>query len=346
MFTAIDCFCGAGGLSLGLSKAGFYVILSFDSDSVSNATLHKNKKYFNHSVLNEKIENISGKKIFKITGLKKGDLDLLAGGPPCQGFSLQRTIGPDNDKRNILIFEYLRLINEVRPKFFLFENVLGLKSFRGKGYLSEFVKKAEEAGYSIHTKVLNAQDYGVPQRRKRLFLVGQDDAKVKTKFNWPEVNKESMTVRMAFHGLPSIHKSTNPMHVADRLSKINLQRISYLKEGESFVNLPKKMRANCHKKGADKIGHRNVYGRMRYDAPAPTITARFDSFTRGKFGHPVENRTISLLEGALLQSFPPDFSFSGTKCQIARQIGNAVPPLLAFAIGRSLQEALKHEKST
>lgn len=343
--TCIDAFCGAGGLGLGLKKAGFDLLYSFDKDEKSVKTHKLNQKYFDHSCDIKDICELDSAKLLKSLGIKKGELALFAGGPPCQGFSIQR-IGNDDDERNSLIQIYINKILEIFPKFFLLENVPGIQGKRGQELLKNALARAEVAGYFIHQKTLDAQDYGVPQRRKRVIIIGEKLEGGTPKFRYPRVRASSNTVRSAIGFLPEppLNGTDHPEffnHRRDKLSELNLKRIQYVKQGQGMEFLPKELRADCHKDGADKIGHRNVYGRMKWDDVAPTITARFDSFTRGLFGHPEQDRTISLREGAILQTFPLNFKFCGNKVDIARQIGNAVPPLMAEAIGKNIIKSVK-----
>jgi len=338
-FTCVDSFSGAGGMSLGLIDAKFEVLLSFDIDKKCIETFQSNPKYFKHSAMCEDIRNMLDGKLLDKICLKQGELFLLAGGPPCQGFSIQR-IGNDSDSRNELVILYGRLVDEVRPMFFVMENVSGIQGKRGKKILSELIDKMKSIGYNIHKELINAEDYGIPQRRKRIFLVGvREDVGVE--YSFPQPTGDKKTVRETIQFLPEPPEDGRPhpnypLHRRDKLSKINLQRIKAIKEGQGRDYLPEELLADCHKVDSAKIGHRNVYGRMFWDEVAPTITARFDSFTRGLFGHPEQPRSISLCEGALLQTFPLDFVFKGSKIEIARQIGNAVPPKLAKIIGESI----------
>lgn len=347
--TCVDSFSGAGGLSIGLSRAGFEILLSFDNDKLCVATQLMNPKYFDHEVLCAGIEEMLGGELLKRIGIEPGELDLLAGGPPCQGFSVQR-IGEDKDDRNDLVLKYMQLVEEVRPKFFMMENVRGLAGKRGREYLSILMLQAKNSGYHVHLKILDAQDYGVPQRRQRVVIVGESIVNgLPPLFCFPEpttTNEQRVTVRMAIGNLPvpPQNGSDHPdyiHHRRDRLSDLNKKRLIALKEGQGREHLPIELLADCHQRSPDVIGHRNVYGRMRWDDVAPTITARFDSFTRGLFGHPSQIRSISLREGAELQTFPSDMVFSGNKVDIARQIGNGVPVLLAEKIGKSIALCLQ-----
>ncbi len=343
-FTCIDSFSGAGGLSLGLTKAGFNVLYSFDNDPIAIQTQKLNSKYFTHKVECQDILKLNPQKLMKEFNLKKGDLTLFAGGPPCQGFSVQR-IGEDKDDRNSLVFEYVKKVVAFSPKFFLMENVPGITGKRGREILDEALLFAERNGYFIHKKIIDAQGYGVPQRRRRLIIVGERVDKGNPKFEFPKPSKKIVTVKDVISKLPIPPEDgrDHPKlahHRRDKLSPLNIKRIKALKPGQGREYLPESLLADCHKLGADVIGHRNVYGRMAWKDVSPTITARFDSFTRGLFGHPEQNRSITLREGALLQTFPIDFNFCGNKVDIARQIGNAVPPKLACAIGKKIIDCL------
>lgn len=338
-FTCVDSFSGAGGLSLGLQEAGFKMLFSFDIDSKCIDTIKKNPKYFTHPALCEDIRNMLGGRLLDRIGLKQGELFLLAGGPPCQGFSVQR-IGEDADSRNELILLYGNLIDEVRPMFFVMENVSGIQGKRGNAILSELIKNMESIGYVVHKQLVDAEKYGVPQRRKRIILVGERND-IGSKYEFPKPTGERHTVRETISFLPPPPEDGSPhpyypLHRRDCLSEKNIMRLKALQPGQGRDHLPKELLADCHRIDSAIIGHRNVYGRMSWDEVAPTITARFDSFTRGLFGHPEQLRSISLCEGALLQTFPIDFMFTGSKIDIARQIGNAVPPKLAKIIGESI----------
>ncbi len=343
-YTCVDSFCGAGGLGLGLLQAGFDVRLSFDIDKKCIDTIHENKKYFKHLAVVADISDMLHGKALSLCNMNRGELFLLAGGPPCQGFSIQRR-GADTDPRNQLVFEYAKLVDELYPKYFVMENVTGIAGKRGKTILGQLIDELKNIGYEVHLNLLNAQDYGVPQRRKRYIIVGERKD-MGIHYRPPVPTGELCTVRKAIGNLPEPPLDGSdypglPLHRRDKLSEINLKRIRALKQGEGREHLPDHLLANCHKIDSSIIGHRNVYGRMAWGEVAPTITARFDSFTRGKFGHPEQDRSISLREGAMLQTFPVDFSFTGNKVDVARQIGNAVPPMLARQIGISMIECYK-----
>ena len=338
-YTCIDSFCGAGGLGLGLQRAGFEILLGFDIDEKCIETIKQNTAYLQHPVMQADVADMLHGKLLTLSGLQRGELFLLAGGPPCQGFSVQRR-GSDTDARNTLVLKYGQLVKELYPYYFIMENVTGLAGKRGKTILQQLMDELEEIGYHVHIKLLDAQEYGVPQRRKRYILIGERKD-IGTAYVYPKPIGVRKTVRDAIGSLPVPPEDGTDAqglswHRRDKLSALNIKRIQALREGQGRDDLPKELRANCHKIDSAIIGHRNVYGRMAWDEVAPTITARFDSFTRGKFGHPSQDRSISLREGALLQTFPLDFAFVGNKVDVARQIGNAVPPVLAEYIGKSI----------
>lgn len=340
--TAVDLFCGAGGLSRGLVAAGFDVRAAVDNWPRAIESYRAN--FPGHSHLCGDVAELE-KSNFRQLGVPS-ELDLVAGGPPCQGFSVQR-IGSDFDERNQLIHEFARVVCELRPKTFLMENVPGLLGKRGRPIAESFVDKMVAAGYSVTHRIIDAVSLGVPQVRRRVFFVGYLSSEDGL-FSFPQQSAvKPMTVSEAISDLTSppadfLPTPGDPLHRRTKMSFKNLERLALIPPGGGFEDLPVEMRVDCHKDGADKIGHRNVYGRLDADKPAVTITARFDSFTRGKFAHPIEHRNITLREGARLQSFPDSHVFLGTQEEIAAQIGNSVPPKVAEALGRSLLDLIEN----
>ena len=264
-------------------------------------------------------------------------VDLVVGGPPCQGFSIQR-IGTDTDGRNDLIGSFARTVISMRPKLFIMENVPGLLGHRGREHLRRFETQLAEAGYELTQRILDASDFGVSQVRKRVFVVGWPKT-IGARFEFPEpLASDPRSVRDAIGDLPEPPRDFTPMpgdplHRRMKLSELNLERLRHIPPGGGFEDLPVELRVDCHKAGAARIGHRNVYGRLEFDRPASTITARFDSFTRGRFAHPGQDRNITLREGARLQGFSDDHAFLGTQEEVAALIGNSVPPPLGKAMG-------------
>ena len=343
--SAVDLFCGAGGLSLGLENAGIELVCGVDNWPVATDTYSAN---FDHPALAMDVSNLSASDILNFAGANGRNIDLVVGGPPCQGFSIQR-IGPDLDWRNNLVLEFARLVLEFRPMMFLMENVSGLLGRRGQPLAKSFELKLSTAGYRVRSILVNACDYGVPQSRRRVIFYGWPEGG--REFDFPAPTHRStdyLSVWDAISDLPSPPEDFTPLpddalHRRTRLSPLNLKRLEHIPAGGGMEDLPVHLRAACHRNGADRIGHRYVYGRLAPEKPSATITARFDSFTRGKFGHPYENRNITLREGARLQSFPDTFKFLGNQEPIAALIGNAVPPvlaaLLAYRIAGTFEES-------
>lgn len=227
-YTGIDSFCGAGGLGLGLKQAGFEILLSFDIDPLCVDTVTKNKKYFGHPAVVADIAEMLNGELLKRCNLKRGELFLLAGGPPCQGFSVQRR-GSDSDSRNELVFMYGKLIGEVFPMYFVMENVTGIAGKRGKTILQQFMEDVEKIGYSVHVKLLDAQDFGVPQRRRRYIVIGQRND-IGDSYEYPKPTGIKRTVRETIGYLPEPPKNGTDhpdfsLHRRDILSARNLERI-------------------------------------------------------------------------------------------------------------------------
>lgn len=341
--TAIDLFCGAGGMSLGLTQAGFSILYAVDAWEIA---VESYKKNFKHPVICADLSRSTHEDLKRLASISNASVDLVVGGPPCQGFSVQR-VGPDDDKRNNLVLEFARLVTEIAPRFFIMENVPGLVGKRGRDLLDSFLEKVHAAGYDAEGQIVNAADFGVPQIRRRIIVLGwlrTNDSSL----SFPPKTHEPRTYQTVWNAIcnlpiPVGPKDLNPpdlLHRETRLSELNRKRLEHIPPGGGMQDLPHELRVNCHKIGAETIGHRYVYGRLAPDRPAATITARFDSFTRGRFAHPKQNRNITLREGARLQSFPDDFNFVGNQEEIAAQIGNAVPPKLARSLGVAVCEAI------
>jgi len=338
--TAIDCFSGAGGLSLGLSQAGFQLSWAFDSSQKAIDT--HNRNLGNHAVC-LKAEDLTSDRLAKLKD-QIGECTLVAGGPPCQGFSRQRR-GADLDPRNDLVNVFFSIVKYLNPQFFLLENVPALQGPRGKPYLEALHRSAEESGYIVHTSILNAADFGVAQVRRRFFAVGERSVGLSNyEFPKPLVTSANYkTVREAIGNLPDPAVSVQGLpanHEIGNVSPLNIRRISYVPQGGGREFIPDELKLKCHRVSVEVAGHRNVYGRLTWDRPANTITTKCNSFTRGMFAHPSADRNITMREAARLQGFPDDFVFSGSRVDVAHQVGNAVPPPLAQAMGKSILSAL------
>lgn len=338
-FKVLDLFCGCGGLTLGLQQAGFDIALALDK---WDRALESYRLNFSHPAHCRDLATLEPSEIEGLLGLK---VDVIVGGPPCQGFSVQR-IGGDFDPRNNLVLKFGELITGLRPSMFLMENVPGLLGKRGRNLFDQFCVEMRSGGYDLNFKIINAADFGVPQVRRRVLVVGWLRG-LFAKYQFPEpifTQLDYRTTRSAIEDLPELSPGVNnsdPLHFLTRLSPLNQKRIELIPPGGGFQDLPLDLRAKCHAPGAERVGHRGVYGRLHPDEPSGTITARFDSFTRGRFGHPWIPRNLTLREGARLQTFPDEFQFVGSQEEIAAQIGNAVPPLLAHRIGSSILSHLE-----
>lgn len=335
---AIDAFGGAGGLSLGLLAAGWRVALAFDNDEVAVNT-------YNHNIGDHACQldarEITGRKLLRKAGLRRGELDVLVGGPPCQGFSLQRR-HPHTDERNLLVAKFLDLILNTQPRSFVMENVPAITSKRGKHLVENLIARTQDIGYDVKLGTLNAIDFGLAQQRRRAFVIGVRGAE--SEFCWPTPTVDRWaTLRDAIGDLPSPPDDGKPHPVVPnhyreaRLSVLNVERIKHVPQGGGREDLPSHLQLECHQSGHR---HLDTYGRLAWNEPSGTITARFDSFTRGRFGHPSEHRSITLREGARLQGFPDDFVFLGSREDGARLIGNAVPPPVAAAVAGAISRAL------
>lgn len=338
---AVDLFSGCGGLTLGLKQAGFRVAGAVEIDSLAVETYKKNHPEV--EVWSEDIRKIKGTEMLRVLGLKKGGLDLLAGCPPCQGFSSIRTKNgrkEAQDERNDLIFDYLRLVKALLPKAVMMENVPALAK---NGRMRVFKKELSKLGYNLNGTplILNTADYGVPQRRRRMILVCSRIGNIEL----PKGEVKKITVREAIGDLPRPGKSGDPLHDMKEKRDVRIAEMISLvpKNGGSRTDLPKRFQLACHKKLPE--GFKDVYGRMSWEEVAPTITGGCVSPSKGRFLHPTQNRSITLREAALLQSFPQNYYFSLNKGKqgVALMIGNALPPAFikkhALAIKKSLLAA-------
>jgi len=317
---AIDLFSGPGGLTVGLKQAGFRVIGAVDDNELAVETYKINHRI--PFVWCKDIQKLSVAEVMRVLDLKPGQLDLLAGCPPCQGFSQLTTLNGAydvRDERNNLILEFLRLIRGLKPKTVMMENVPKLSKHR---LFKRFYKELEELGYTINYDILNVRDYGVPQKRRRLILI----AARKGFIEFAEPNNDLVTVRDAIGNLPRPGKLGDPLHdykidYSDKVKNL-IKRIP--KNGGSRKALGRDQLA-CHQRIS---GFHDVYGRLSWDSVAPTITSGCHHPSKGRFLHPMQNRAITLREAALLQSFTPNYYFSLKRGRIssAEMIGNALPP--------------------
>lgn len=318
---AVDLFCGAGGLTQGLREAGFDVIGAVDLDGLACATYRLNHKRV--TLWEKDIRELTGAALMKELGIRRGELELLAACPPCQGFSRMRTKNGtkrNRDARNDLVFEVLRLVRSMRPQCVMLENVPGLASDRR--YFA-FRKGLEGLGYLVTAAVLNTVDFNVPQRRRRLVVLASKNQVPK----FASQAKVRPTVRQAIATLPSPKRSRDSLH--NYSTKLSPQVKRLIKEiphdGGSRRDRGAQNQLRCHKR---LQGFHDVYGRMAWDRPAPTITGGCINPSKGRFLHPRADRPITLREAALLQTFPRSYRFSLERGRYpaAVLIGNALPP--------------------
>ena len=339
---AIDLFCGAGGLTNGLRRAGWDVVAGIDVDGAAEATYRRNNpaSRFVRADLREVTDDDARALAH---GVPSREL-LLAGCAPCQPFSKQRgRRGVRGCPDATLLREFARLVVLLRPRAVLMENVPGIAAVPGFSSFRRFVRTLRERGYDCGHGVLNARDFGVPQHRRRRVLLAVEDAPARLPDpRVPDAGAGCATVRGAIARFPAIEAGEThpdvPNHHAARLSPLNLERIRATPvDGGSRRDWKTELVLDCHRPAG--AGFSDVYGRMWWDRVAPTLTSRCNSLSNGRFGHPEQNRAVSLREAAALQTFPDDYEFFGAKNAIARWIGNAVPVAFAETLGAAIMQA-------
>lgn len=321
----IDLFAGAGGMSLGFVTAQFNNLFSVEYDKKIAMTYKKN--FPNHNLIVEDIKKIKNYDLEKL--IANQSVDVIIGGPPCQGFSMASRNGRSfvEDERNYLFNEFVRVVSVIKPKMFVMENVARMLSHNKGKTIEEIILAFENIGYDIQYKVLQTADFGVPQKRRRIFVVGTTGQK----FAFPEPTNKMVTVKEAIGDLPVLEsgeKSEIPNHIAMKHSDQMLEKMSHIKDGGDRMAIPEKLRP--------KSGDIRKY--IRYNSNKPSITVTGDM---RKVFHYSQNRALTPRELARLQSFPDSFYFEGNSISIQQQIGNAVPPLLSYAIANEVVNALK-----
>lgn len=352
-FTAIDTFSGAGGLTVGLKRAGFRVAAAVEIEPHSFATYKANHP--DVQCLKQDIATVSGADLLKLAGAD--EIDLLAGCPPCQGFtSLTAKYKDREDPRNLLVLEMARLAEEIQPRALMMENVPGLAR-KGKSLYGQIRARLQALGYRLTEGVLQVADYGVPQFRRRFVLLGGRGFEIAlpdaTHTGAPNgILAPWRTVRDA---IKNMHEpltlaeakvrgqvERSDWHVVRKLSPKNVERIRAAKAGEAWTHIPEHLRPACHRDGY--VGFTNVYGRMVWDRPSPTITGGCTTLSKGRFGHPSADRTISVREAALLQTFPQDYRLDTPFMDyVCNMIGNALPCDFAETLSRRCLEELSRQ---
>lgn len=343
---AVDFFCGGGGMTCGLRMAGIDVLGGVDIAADCKETYEFNNRPARF--VGRDVSDLNAESLGDIFDICREDPHLVfVGCSPCQYWSKIRTDRGKSEKSAFLLKEFQRLIEAFLPGFVVLENVPGLRN-NPRSYLPRFLDFLKHAGYSFADDVIDASRYGVPQHRHRYLLVA---SRISTAVTLPEGDETTVTVRQIIgeeNGFPRIAAGyaddTDFMHTSADLSALNLRRIRTTPHdgGDrlSWKDDPE-LQIDAYRNRDDIF--KDVYGRIRWDAPAPTITTRFNSLSNGRFGHPEEDRALSLREGACLQTFPKNYRFFGSsRNAVARQIGNAVPPLLAEHIGTHLMRLIRH----
>lgn len=380
---AMALFAGAGGLSTGFKMAGYEVLVASDVWEAVKLTYE-----YNHpdtTFILKDIHELSGKEMLDVAGLKPGDIDILIGGPPCQGFSLANQQSRFLDNPNNRLFkEFIRIVEEIKPKWFLMENVVGLLKM-SKGLIKqEIIRLLEERDYIVNDKVLKATDYGVPQIRERIFFVGNNQG---ISFNYPETThkvlsaieahtskfKRYVTVAEAISDLPSLNggfgmdemdydltkvvkKGTYASLMREgseklynhRATKNNddvIERYKYIKQGENWSSIPRDLMLKWRNISPEEIAMVSHSSLYkRLDPELPSITVA--NFRKSMFIHPWEDRGLTVREGARLQSFPDKYRFLGNLGSQQQQIANAVPPLLAKIVAEQIKNCIEGKQST
>lgn len=335
----VDLFCGVGALSHGLKLAGCKILAGYDMDERCKFAFENNN---GGAFIKRDVGKMSA---YEIMSHYSGNApSILAGCAPCQPFSSYKQRYAEDPQWG-LVTKFAQLAAEVQPDFVTMENVPALKRYKNGEVFREFKAILNEAGYPIRATIAKCELFGVPQNRRRLVVVAAHKRKIGKLEPGQNVG---MTVRQAIEHLPAISAGEmwpdDNLHIASALSPLNLRRIEAAQPGRTWRDWPEGLRAACHRRATGKT-YPGVYARMEWDKPSPTMTTQCYGFGNGRFGHPVQNRAISLREAAILQSFPPDYQFlpeneKPTMKEIGRWIGNAVPVELGRAIGRSIIASL------
>lgn len=330
-YKTIDLFCGAGGMSKGFEDCGFQNVFAVEFNETYASTYHLN--FPKTELFVGDIKTITNEKINEINEKYKG-VDIIIGGPPCQGFSIAGNIGRKflDDDRNRLFLEFVRFVDVIRPKMFVLENVAALvKHNRGKT-IKEIETKFAELGYSIKYKVLNSVDYCVPQERRRVFFIGVSE---NYQFDFPKESKKIITIKEAIDDLPPLEsgeKSDISWHSAMSHSQQMLEKMKYVRDGGNRNDIPEHLRP--------KSGDIRKY--IRYNSSKPSFCVTGDM---RKIFHYSQNRALTCRELARLQTFPDDFDFVGNSIEVQQQIGNAVPCKLAYAVAKECKRCLENGDS-
>lgn len=342
----IDLFCGVGGLSYGLKMSGFNILAGYDIDSTCKYAYETNVRA---DFVNKNIRETTADEIIKYFNKSNGNIKVLVGCAPCQTFSqYTRKLNNKDDEKWTLLNEFLRIALEIQPDIISVENVPNLQNYN---IFNEFVDELKNHRYKVKHNIVFCPNYGIPQKRKRLVLLASKLGKIDI-ISKNQYKNDNVSVRNAIEGLPKIEAGeqckSDKLHIARALTPINMERIKATpKNGGSWKDWNESLILKCHKKPRGKT-YSSVYGRMKWDEPAPTMTTFCTGIGNGRFGHPEQDRAISLREASLLQTFPMNYDFIEDKNlpikigTISRHIGNAVPPKLGEIIGLSIKKHLEN----
>jgi DNA (cytosine-5)-methyltransferase 1 len=337
-----DFFSGCGGTSLGFTKAGMDVVFGLDNDADAAATFRAN--IGSATFVQKDIRKVRTDVLAPLMSRRRAKI-LFSCCAPCQPFSKQSRARTDGDPRRSLLLEFSRFVRRWKPDYVFLENVPGMQHVdESQGPLAQFIGLLGRMGYSFDLQVVPALSFGVPQKRERLIVMATREGELRIpRPTHGTARRPVATVRDWIAGLPAIAAgctdSNDPDHRAAALSTTNLRRIASTPEGGGREAWPKSLLLDCHRKFD---GHSDVYGRLAWDRPAAGLTTRCISYSNGRFGHPDQNRAISVREAACLQTFPRKYRFVGSLESRARQVGNAVPPLMAKAIGKAFLAHARH----
>jgi DNA (cytosine-5)-methyltransferase 1 len=337
--TAVDIFCGMGGLSYGLKKAGISIAAGVDVDKYCQYSYEKNVQA---DFILRDVSNIHGQEIIEKYWSDKNIIKILAGCAPCQPFSTHSNKIKDRfqTKKWWLLREFERLIDETNPHIVTMENVPNLANQK---IFQDFVSFLEQNEYHVTFSNVFCPDYGIPQKRRRLVLLASKFGEISI-LPKTHLKNEYVTLRQAIGHLPPVEageiNKDDPFHRTSKLTPLNLRRIEASKPNGTWQDWNEDLQLECHKKQTGRT-YKAVYGRMAWDEPSPTITTQFYSYGTGRFGHPTQNRALTMREAALLQTFPAEFEFYANEKdiflkRISIYIGNAVPVKLAIIIGESI----------
>lgn len=339
---AVDFFCSGGGMSFGMQEAGIEILAGIDFDIKCKDTYEANIR--GAQFINADVFELKENELEKKLNLKKNDNNLLLiGCSPCQFWSIINTDRTKSEKSKNLLIEFKRFVKYFNPGYVVVENVPGVLRKKQESGLDGFIAWLKHNRYSVHFDVHEVSNFGVPQHRKRFTLIA--NRVTQQEITPVPIDGKKITVRDVLgehNGFPKIthgrKDNSDFLHTTARLERINIDRLKITpKDGGTRLAYVDNdhLAPKCHKGKTD--GFRDVYGRMWWDRPSPTITTKFFSLSNGRFGHPEEDRAISLREGAVLQSFPKNYIFKTTNiANTARMIGNAVPPKYATAIGKAI----------